>query len=107
MNYYMVFGSEKVQNYINGETKLHWSERPIGVYSGETAEEACKAAARDANGFGTFFAVEGFPWGVELLTQTARRLGSTPSVQELLMERFNRLDATDQKIAELTERLDG
>lgn len=72
LNWYMVFGAARGQQpgtYVQGHDYprvLNWGSGPIGVFHAPDAESACQAAARKSGVVGTFFAVEGFPWGVEL-----------------------------------------
>lgn len=70
--FFIVFGSTRVQDTnpisgrIEGPPVLMWGA-PIGVFQADTAEAACKRAAKKVGYMGNFFAVEGSPWGVELL----------------------------------------
>lgn len=50
-----------------GYDELVWSSKPIGAYKADSATDACKAAAADVGAVGTFFAVEGVPWGVSMM----------------------------------------
>ena len=38
------------------------------LFRAESPEKACQAAARKVGGMGTYFAVEGFPWGVDMMS---------------------------------------
>lgn len=67
MPYYMVFGSKK-RPVMGGGKYLDWvSGGPIGVYMTEKPDQACVAAAKDSNDMGTFFAIEGYIWGMEMV----------------------------------------
>lgn len=58
--------------------RLIWAHGPVGVFRADDAEEACKAASRKIGSMGTFFAVEGFPWGVSMVVADAEELGTEP-----------------------------
>ena len=107
MNYYMVFGSIK-RPLTGGGSRLDWAidrqgypAGPIGVYQADSPQEACQAAAADVAGMGTFFAVEGTPWGLELMGQQAQQFGRQESALEKLTSRLDRMDQLDRQIAEL------
>jgi hypothetical protein len=55
--------------------RLQWLGSPVGVFKAETAEAACRAAAKRTGTMGTFFAVEGTPWGVSMIGSDATELG--------------------------------
>ena len=74
--YYMVFAGQK------HEGKLHWSA-PVGVFETDKAEEACQAAAKKVGWMGSYFAVEGFPWGIDLLETDATEFGADSNVNPL------------------------
>jgi hypothetical protein len=91
MNYYLVFGMTKTQDeptyvgrsgaggaphFIQAPPALVWN--PLGVFTAATAEDACKAAAKKAQRFGSFFAVEGYPWGIDLMDTDATEFGAEP-----------------------------
>lgn len=84
MAYYLVFAAQAVtvqdpnpvhvggrafeyQHRATGE--LAWSGTPVGVFVAEDPESACRSAAQKSGTMGTFFAIEGFPWGVSLMSQ--------------------------------------
>jgi hypothetical protein len=37
------------------------------IFRCETALQACQAAAKKTGGMGTYLAVEGFPWGIDMV----------------------------------------
>lgn len=39
----------------------------VGIFRADHAEDACKAGARKLGSVGTYFAVEGTPWGVDMI----------------------------------------
>lgn len=84
--YYMVFGSKR-RPVWGGESYLDW-DGIVGVYSAENPEDACKAAARDNESFGTYFAVPGYPWGVEMEKPNATTLGKRVSAAEEANDRI-------------------
>lgn len=102
MKHYMVFGSVK-RPLGGGGSYLDWTSynNPIGVYEAENPDEACMAAASDIGGMGTFLAVEGNIWGVELLNTKANRLGSTRSANDRLAEAMENLEKSNRQIAQL------
>jgi hypothetical protein len=72
--HYMVFAAGR--RYLPGHAAqapamppigLVWDSSPIGVFSADSAERACQAAARKHGAAGTFFAIEGYPWGLEMV----------------------------------------
>lgn len=106
MAYYLVFGSVK-RPLMGGGKYLDWSsDGPLGVYEAESPDDACKLAAADAANMGTFFAVEGFPWGLELMTPPGSRFGNSDSPMERLTQSLNRLDKIDQLVDRFLPRGD-
>lgn len=101
MDHYMVFGSLKRPRGFSGETYLDWQEKPIGVYQAETGELACQEAARDSSGYGTFFAVPGIPWGVELMPSGARALGRSKGVMDRIADHMDAMAANQEAIRQL------
>ena len=108
MSYYIVFGAEhQLQpgrpiltntGYADGPgpTMLVWYNAAIGLFKADNAEDACKAAAKKVGKVGTFFACEGYPWGVELMDiEGVSELGGPPSAE----------DARDRKIRDLERQL--
>ena len=90
MPHYMIFNSGRRQD------GLRWDNTPVGVFQADDAETACKAAAADCGQLGTFFAVEGYPWGVEMLAvEGVHKLGET----ELESAR-NRLREIERRVLE-------
>lgn len=97
MPWYLIFHSGR------RDDGLRWNNDPVGAFKAANADEACKAAARKRGVLGTYFAVEGLPWGAEML--------DTPDVEELgeseiqaarrqleeLERRFNQLPSAEGK----------
>jgi len=55
-----------------------------GVFAANNAEAACKAAAKKSGRMGNFFAIEGFPWGVEMIdTEDAVEFGGADSMNKI------------------------
>lgn len=99
MSFFIVFGSKKRPHGFTGGTYLDWvSGGIIGVYEADTPDDACTQAAKDSNDVGTFFAVEGTPFGTELIPDTARKLGGGDSP-------LARLEAAHAQTTALIERL--
>ena len=105
MPYYIVFGANQQvpsgQAYggppTNAPHTLVWFNAPIGVFRTDTAERACMAAAKKSGAIGTFFAVDGTPWGVELMdVEGATELGGPPNID----------DERDRRIHDLERQLD-
>ena len=110
MPFYLVFGSIKRPVDFLGGKALDWGQPPIGVYQADTAEQACMAAASDNGQMATYFAVEGTPWGVDLIDVPARQLGRSKSGTDALNDRIgqvlDRMEANDKLIAQLTAEED-
>lgn len=102
MAYYLVFGSVK-RPLSNGGSYLDWNQPPIGVYEGESADDACKVAASDHGAMGTYFAVSGFPWGLEMMTASASRFGSQGSPVERLERKLAEAEARGDRLRQLEE----
>lgn len=102
MNFYLVFGSVKRPVGFMGEKALDWSNPPIGVYSADTPQDACQAAAKDNGQMATYFAVEGTPWGVDLFEAPAKQLGRSESSGDRMSRVLDRMEENDRKLAELT-----
>lgn len=70
------------------EVHLDW--RIVGVFEAVSAEAACQAAAKKGGQVGSFFAVEGFPWGVELMDADAIEFGTGEQPLSRLKQLENR-----------------
>lgn len=104
MSFYLVFGSTKRPKGFMGGTYLDWGNPPIGVYEAATPEDACRQAAADSGTFGTYFAIDGFPWGIELMHSGARQLGRREPLEERLHAALDKLEQTDRAIEQFTGR---
>lgn len=108
MNYYLVFGGEKVpetaytpqtgQYLPTGKTLIRWVA--IGVFKADTAESACQTAAKKKGQMGSYFAVEGYPWGLDLMDGGGSEFG----VEE---EPLSRLEQMEQRSRELEREVLG
>lgn len=100
--YYIVFGSVK-RPLGGGGSYLDWSsvDNPIGVFEAEAPDQACQLAAAETQSIGNFFAVEGVPWGIDMMTTTGRRFGNRDSAMERLNKRLDQMEDLDNRIAEL------
>lgn len=79
--YYMIF------NAIRQGNRLSWPNI-VGVFKATTPEFACRAAAKRQGTVGTYFAVEGFPWGIEMEeVEGTEELGSERSLTDVMRER--------------------
>lgn len=96
MSWYIVFPARKWESPF-GKQGMTW-ENPIGVFQADSIEEAFLAAAKKANGLGTFFAVEGTPWGLDMEPD--------PNVKELgkPLDPMDRLEAIGKGIGERLEK---
>lgn len=91
MPFYIVFAAGRrpipgavVMGNAAVPTGLVWDNQPVGVFRADDAELACRAAARKQGTVGTFFAVDGFAWGVELTdVEGAEELGINTPVDPL------------------------
>lgn len=105
-DFYLVFGSTKRPVGFMGEQALDWGQPPIGVYSAESAEEACQSAAKDNGTMATYAAVPCVPWGVDLYDAPAKQLGRTGNTQDRLAEVLERMeDDHKRRLAELSAGL--
>ena len=86
MNTYLVFFGRR------GTRSIVWEahENPLGVYEGNTPEEAMQAAAAHVGVMGAFFAVSGAFWGVTP--------GNVPKP-------FGSIEAQEVTIAKLLEKI--
>lgn len=74
MRWFMVYAAERrlqpgVVHQGPAETRplsLVWENGAVGVFQATDATRACHAAARKHGRAGTYFAVEGTPWGLEM-----------------------------------------
>lgn len=99
----MVFGSKKRPKGFMGGSYLDW-EGIVGVYVAENPEQACQQAAADSATFGTFFAIEGYAWGLEFVQTPARQLGRREPLEDRLHAALDRAEKTQQQIESLTGR---
>jgi hypothetical protein len=65
MPYFMVFEIWQRGEVKKGELKT--AAGAVAAFHADTGEEACQAAARATKRLTTYFAVEGTPWGVEMI----------------------------------------
>lgn len=86
MGRYMVFFGRRGANEIVWETH----ENPVGVYEGNSPEEAMQKAAAHKGVMGAFFAVEGTFWGFTP--------GNTPTS-------FGTKERTEDKIGRLVDQI--
>lgn len=100
--WYMVWGSQKRPKGFMGATYLDWSQPPLGVYAGDDPDEACKAAMVDHGTLNTFFAVEGFVWGIALMDQDkVNKLGATGTPMDKVALMLERAEERDAEITRL------
>ena len=78
------------------EDGLRWDNTPVGVFKAPDPESACKKAAHKAGSLGTYFAVEGYPWGVQML--------EVDDVEEL---GGSELEQAKARLRELERQVDG
>src|SRR5690242_5190079 len=104
MNYYLVFGSIRRPTDFMGGKALDWGQPPIGVYQADSPENACMAAAKDHGQMATYFAVEGIPWGVDMVEAPARQLGKSVSGNDRLAALLERMEENDRKAQALLEK---
>lgn len=101
MGFYLVFGSVKRPSDYMGGKHLDWGQPPIGVYEADDAALACQSAARDNGQMATYFAIEGTPWGVDLLPTPAHQLGRSDSPMERMAAHLDRLEELDEQRRQL------
>jgi hypothetical protein len=80
----------------DGQLKTFTS--PLAVFHADTAEEACRAAAAATHRLTTYFAIEGTPWGVEMIkVDGVREIGASLSEDDE--------DEKDRRLRELERRV--
>ena len=118
MKHYIVFAAQPEtyqDGYIEGPPRTYvenkrptgrllWQGQPVGVFRGESAEQACQAAARKAGVIGTFFAIEGFPWGVSLLHTVAEELTMTDPAEETRLAQLEKRSRKMEREAGIDQR---
>lgn len=102
MKYFLVFGSKRrPANFVGGK-KLDWGQPPVGVYQAETAEIACEAAAQDHGEIATYFAVEGYAWGIDMMERApATQLGHSGNAMDRIAGHLDRIAALDEQRRQL------
>lgn len=66
---------------------------PCGVFRCETAELACQAAAKKVGQIGTYFAIEGTPWGIDMMAvDDVLELGHEPPEEDEKERRIRALE---------------
>lgn len=106
---YIVFSSER-RPRGGGAYFLDWGQPPIGVFTADTPDLACQAAAKASGSVSTLFAVEGYAWGVALMGSAPAALGAEGPNDRLtaLLERMEKNDQTTQRLLlEAAERRSG
>jgi len=105
--FFMVFAGTKQSSSSDDSDKyIAWSG-PIAVFEADSAEEACQSCAKKVGWMGSYFAIEGFPWGVELFEAPAREFGAdtkltrreemelrTRELERTVLEDHSTVDAT-------------
>lgn len=104
MRHFMVWGSERRPQGFMGATFLDWSQPPLGVYGGETPEDACKSAMVDHGRLSTFFAIEGYPWGIALMEEKVNKLGQTGTPNDRIAALLERAEESAAQITRLLEQ---
>lgn len=74
----MVFAAQRDRR----EDALVWSG-PVGVFEADKAEHACQAAAKKVGWMGSYFAIDGYPWGVELFEAQATEFGADTELSKM------------------------
>jgi hypothetical protein len=87
-------GYDQQGNPIYSQAQPQVSWEVAGVFEAETAEQACKAAAKKSQRFGSFFAVEGFPWGIDLIETDATEFG----VEQQEISRLRQLEVRSREM---------
>lgn len=104
--FYLVFGSTQEINQ-QGDQYLFWgANNPVGVFRGDSPDDACKAAAKRTRRMGTYAAIECNVWGLDLLDSGAVELGSEASEREAkLAEKEAMVDALDARLAKYDKQI--
>lgn len=104
MKFYLVFGSKKRPADLIGGKKLDWGQPPVGIYYADDPDDACLAAAKEVGEMGTYFAVEGSPWGLDMVENPATvLLGHDDGPSARMARVLDRMEETDRKIRELEQ----
>lgn len=76
-----------------GEVAARTIISPISIFRADRAEDACQAAAKKVGSMGTYFAIEGTPWGVDLIdTEGTTELGAEPPEDDEKERRIRALE---------------
>lgn len=69
---------------------------PVAIFRCDTAEQACQAAAKKSAMMGTYFAIEGTPWGVDMIeVEGVEELGVAPPGED---EKDRRIRALERSV---------
>lgn len=97
MNHYLVFAKLRVGGNPLApgfpRDPIRDAFVPVGVWGANSGDDACKAAAKKVGQVGTYFAVEGSPWGVDMLdVEGVHELGEeeTPDAQQVRIRELER-----------------
>lgn len=103
MPHFMVF-----EIWHKGEVprgQLETGVTSIAAFHADSGEEACQAAAKKTKKLTTYFAVEGTPWGVDMLeVEGTRELGAEDDLQE--SEKDRRLRELERRVLDRDVPLD-
>ncbi len=104
MPYFMVFQIEdRARSAPPGvpvDLSLKTFAVPLAAFHADTAEEACQAAAAKTKRLTSYFAIEGTPWGIDMLqVEGATEIGATPDDEELAET------AKERRLRELERRV--
>lgn len=98
MPYFMVFAiDERTTSTRESSGALRTFAAPLAAFHADTGEQACQAAAAATKRLTTYFAVEGTPWGVDMIrVEGTRELGVALDDEE---------SAHDRRLRELERRV--
>lgn len=101
MKYYIVFGARKWENVL-GKKGVTWEGEAVGVFTADNPDDACLAAAKKTGQLGTFIAIEGHPWGLDMVQDPeVSELGKEPDTMSRLEAMGRRLENRLAEVAQL------
>lgn len=91
LKYYIVFPARHWRNPL-GQEGISWDDA-VGVFRASNPADACLAAAKKAGQMSTMFAIEGFPYGLDMESTDVTELGGA-------VDPISRLERMGNSIAE-------
>lgn len=78
MPYFLVLEcGNRRENAVPGFAKVQTYAAPVAVFKADNGEDACRACAAKTGRLTQYFAVEGVPWGIEMISvENVEELGA-------------------------------